>query len=184
MPKEVEVKTGTVVRQRGMSLPAHIESPAPLPDHLEGLFDLRTWFDSLTRGIEYNEPNPDYMSQRMLYLTLTSATPDAVLTPNDITGLQDLVPNVPGGETGNILITDLYVAASDQKDGNKTYILFSFVSDATGLETTTTTGATQVQAQLLTLLAHGQWPIHCNIKRTERKDRGDRFLFWVFPADE
>lgn len=179
--KEVEVKTGTVVRRGSMPIPAHIQSPAALPAELDGLFDLREWFTSLTTGVEYIEPNPDYMSQRMLYLTLMSGTVEDVLTPNQITGLQDLVPNVPGGSTGNITVTDLYVASSDQKDGNKTYILFSYVTEDTMEEVTTTTGATQVQAQLLTLLALGTWPLRVNIKRTERKDRGDRFLFWVHP---
>lgn len=183
MSKEVEVKSGTVIQQRVKAVPAHIANPAPLPDVLSGLFDLSSWFTSLTRGTEYVEPNPDYMAQRMLWLTMSAPTADAVMTPHDITGLQDLIPNAPGQGTGNILITDLYVAASDQKDGNKTYILFSYVSEDTGLEVTTTTGATQVQAQLLTMLAHGEWPIRCQIKRTERKDRGDRFLFWVFPAE-
>lgn len=178
-----EAKTGEIVKAVPRQMPAHITNPAPLPDELSGLVDIKGWINSMLKGVEYTEPNPDYMAQRMMMLTLLSETPEELLTPNSITGLQDLVPNAPGACTGPIQITEIYVAASDQKDGNKTFVVLSYINFETGAEVTTTTGATQVQLQLLGLLAMGVWPIQVNIKRTERQDKGGRYLFWVNPVD-
>lgn len=181
--KDVAVKTGTVVSQGRKPLPAHFAAPAPLPSELEGLFTIEDWFTSLTTGRDYVEPNPDYMAQRMLYLTLMSGSAEEVLSPSQLVGLQDLIPNAPGQETGPITITDLYVAASDQADGNRTYLLFSYVVEATQMEVTTTTGATHFQAQIMTLLALGNWPIRVNIRRGERQDKGGRYMLSAMPWD-
>lgn len=181
--KDVEVKTGTIVRQRGIAMPAHMVSPAPLPAELNGLFDLRAWFESLARKVEYKPLNPDYMSERMLALTLMSGSVEELLSPKNLTGLQDLIPNTPGATSGPIRITEIYVDKSDQEDGNRCYILFSFINLETGIETTTTTGATQVQAVFLTWLALGQWPIECRITRGDRTDRGGRYMFLIQPVE-
>lgn len=181
MTKEVAVKEGTIVGRREKPVPAHITSPAPLPAELDGLFELRAWFDALTRKTEYTELNPDYMAERMLYLTLMSGSIDELLTPKSITGLQDLVLDRPGETTGNITVTDLYVAKSDQADGNPCYMLFSYVQEETMTEVTTTTGATQIQATFLTYLALGHWPIRCRITRGDRQDRGGRYMFLISP---
>lgn len=164
-------------------LPAHIRKPAPLPPELAGQFTVQGWFTALVKKEKYTEVNPDYMAERMLMLTLFSATPADVLKPKDLKGLQDIVPNVPFAETGPITITDLYVAASDQEDGNTCYMLLTYMSDDTGVETTTTTGATHLQAQALTMLAMGEWPIRCNIRRGNRADRGGRYMFAMVPVE-
>lgn len=183
MSKEVVVKTGEIIQQRQRALPAHVTNPAPLPDSLAGLFDLGAWFDSLIRKTEYKPLNPDYMAERMLMLTIMSGSVEELLSPKSLTGLQDLIPNTPGATTGPIRITDIYVDKSDQEDGNRCYILFSFINLETGIETTTTTGATQVQATFATWLAHGQWPIECRITRGDRTDRGGRYMFLIQPVE-
>lgn len=183
VPKEVEVKTGTIVQQRGIPMPPHMVNPAPLPPALEGLFELRAWFESLARKVEYKPLNPDYMAERMLALTLMSGSVEELLSPKNLTGLQDLIPNTPGATSGPIRITEIYVDKSDQEDGNRCYILFSYISLETGMETTTTTGATQVQAVFLTWLALGQWPIECRITRGDRTDRGGRYMFLIQPVE-
>jgi len=40
-----------------------------------------------------------------------------------------------------------------------------------------------VQATLLGLLVNGMWPIRCQIKRGESKDKGGRYLLFVLPPD-
>lgn len=183
MSKEVQVKTGEVIQQRKRPLPAHVTNPAPLPPELSGLFDLRAWFDSLIYKTPYEPINPDYMAERMLMLTIMSGSVEELLSPKSLTGLQDLIPNVPGQSTGPIRVTDLYVEKSDQADGNPCYMLLSYINLETGMETTTTTGATQVQATFATWLAHGQWPIECRITRGDRTDRGGRYMFLIEPVE-
>jgi len=166
-----------------LAVPSHIHNPAPLPPEIDGQFTVQDWFTALVTKEKYIEPNPDYMAERMLLLTLFSTTPEQVLTPKDLKGLQDLIPNVPWATTGPIILTDVYVAASDQEDGNTCYMLISYDSLDTGMSTTTTTGATHLQAQVLTLVALGAWPIKCQITRGDRQDKGGRYMFAMTPVE-
>jgi hypothetical protein len=68
-------------------------------------------------------------------------------------------------------------------EGAPCYMILDYISLDTGAKRKTTTGATQLQAQILRLIGFGIWPIRCQIKRTERKDKGGRFLFWLYPVD-
>ena len=180
---EKNARGAAIVPRQGTQLPVHITNPAPLPPELEGIILLPEWFASITKNVEYVEPNPDYMEQRMMLLTIMSATPEELLTPNDLKGLQDVIPDVPWATTGNILFTSLYVAASDLKEGRRTYMLFSYMNEENGLETTTMTGATQLQLQICGLLMMGQWPIRGRLTRTDKTDRAGRHMFWLFPSE-
>jgi hypothetical protein len=160
-----------------------LHSPARLPEELEGLIDLNAWAESLVNGRPYKEPEPGYLARLLTMQTLEAVSPEAVFSPNDLEGLQRLIPNVPGMGTGPTEITGLYVAASDMTEGAPCYMILDLTDLETGATRKTTTGATQLQAQILRLLGFGVWPIRCQIKRTERKDRGGRYLFWLFPVD-
>lgn len=175
-------ETGAVQR-RVMAPAPHLVNPQPLPPELDGLFYVQSWAKSLLTGADYNEPNPEYMSQRMLMLTASATTLEELFTENTLEGLQKLLPNEPWASTGPIMFTDLYVAKSDLEDGAKTYMLFSYLSKETGAETTTSTGATQLQLQVCSMLGMGIWPIEGQIKRTDRKDRGGRYLIRFYPED-
>lgn len=164
------------------SVPAIVPT-APLPADLEGLIDLSKWAEALVNGAAYDEPDPNYLSRLLITQTLTAATPEQVVNPNDLNGLQKIIPNVADACTGPIEITELYVAKSDQKDGTPTYLIMGYTDLETGAFRRTTTGASQLQAQLLRLLSLGVWPIRGNIKRLARTDKGGRFLFWLFPPD-
>lgn len=159
------------------------DTTARLPETLDGLFTLSAWAESLINGKPYTEPNPGYLSRLLLIQTLEATTPEQVFSPNDLDGLQKIVGNAPGAGTGPIEINGLYVAKSDMDEGAPCYMILDYVSMDTGVLRKTTTGATQLQAQILRLLGFGIWPIKCQIKRTERKDKGGRFLFWLFPPD-
>lgn len=154
-----------------------------LPATLTESLDLTSWANALVNRTPYEEPDPDYLSRMLIMQTLMAATPDEVLNQNGVRKLQESIPNVPGGGTGPIEITDLYVTSSDFGEGAPCYIIFEATDLETGFKAKYSTGAQQLQAQILSMLKFGQWPIKCNIKRTERKDKGGRFLFWMYPAD-
>jgi hypothetical protein len=175
-------ETGTVAR-RVMAPAPHLLNPAELPPELDGKFYLRQWAESLLTNKAYVEPDPEYMAMRMLMLTASATTLDELFADNKLDGLQDLIPNEPWATTGPIMVTDLYVAKSDQEDGAKTYMLLTYFGEVSGAEVTTSTGAKQLQMQICSMLAMGIWPIRCEIKRTERKDRGGRHMFKMFPVE-
>lgn len=185
MTKEIEktATTGVVVPRQKNVIAPHLKNPAPLPPELDGLFSIRAWLESLTKGTEYTELDPDFMAKRMMMLTLSATTAEEIMDDAPMDGLQKLIPDAPWMGTGDITITGLYVARSDQPVGNKTYMLLEYFKHDGGEEVTTTTGATKLQLQFASLLALGVWPITGQIKRTERKDRGGRFLFSFYPAE-
>lgn len=154
-----------------------------LPETLTEVINFDSWANALINGTKYREPDPEYLSRLLLTQTLTAATIDEVFEQGGIRKLQESVPNVPDASTGPIEIRGIYVARSDQEDGFSCYLILDIVDMETGMEAKYTTGAGQVQAQILRLISLGVWPIRCKISRTNRKDRGGRYLFWVFPAD-
>ncbi|HVB66180.1 MAG TPA: hypothetical protein VND01_00625, partial [Candidatus Acidoferrales bacterium] len=113
----------------------------------------------------------------------TAASLDEVFEQNQIRRLQQSVPNVPDAGTGPIAINDVYVTASDFGEGAPCYVILGTTHLETGEVAKYTTGAQQLQAQILAALSFGRWPIHCNIKRIDRKDRGGRYLFWMYPPE-
>lgn len=176
--------TGEVVARRKNVIAPHFANPAPLPPELVGLFDIRAWVRSLTTGEAYTELDPDFMAKRMMMLTLSATTWDQVMEDAPMDGLQKLIPDVPWASSGNIMITGLYVAKTEQTTGNPTYMFLEWFGKTTGAEVTTTTGATKLQLQFASALALGIWPIEGQIKRTDRQDRGGRHLFSFYPEED
>lgn len=167
----------------GISTDMILAGRKPLPEALQDKMNLSAWAESLANKAPYKEPDPDYLSRMLLIQTLTAATPEEVFAQSGIRKLQELVPNAPGMTSGPGTITDLYVTASDFGEGAPCYIIVDFMSAVTGELTRFSTGASQLQAQILALLSFGTWPIDCEIKRTDRKDRGGRYLFWLSPVE-
>lgn len=183
--KDVEnVTKGAVAQRRKNVIAPQFNNPAPLPPELDGLFSVRAWVESLTTGKEYEELDPDFMAKRMMMMTLSATTFDEIVDDVPMDGLQKLIPDAPWQTSGNIMITGLYVAKSQNKDGNPTYMLLEWANLATGEEVTTTTGATKLQLQFANCLALGIWPIEGQIKRTDRQDRGGRHLFSFYPLGD
>jgi len=145
--------------------------------------DLGEWKNSLITGQPYTEPDPDYLARRLLERTLSAAIPADVMRQLEGSKLQEVIPNVPGAGTGPIEIDDMYVASSEFQDGAPTYVVLWGRYLELNDRAMYTTGATQLQAQLIRLVELGIWPIRCQIKRTDRKDKGDRYLFWLWPVD-
>lgn len=154
-----------------------------VPAALGAIIDIRGWASSVIVGTPYKEPNPDFVSQMLAYQTITAATIEEAFASQGVGQLQKIIANVPEATIGNIEITDLYVAESDFETGQPSYVIVTYVSLDDGSTGKFTTGATNVQSTILALLRLGVWPIKCKIKRGETKDKGDRYLLFMLPAD-
>jgi hypothetical protein len=154
-----------------------------LPAELTKVIDVKGWARSLIVREPYVEPDPEYLQRMLLLQTLTAATIDEVFAQGQLKHLQDAIPNIPGAGTGPVEINDLYVTDSDFGEGAPTYLILGTRSLLHGTETRYSTGAMQIQAQVMAALCLKIWPINCAITRTERKDKGGRYMFWLMPAD-
>lgn len=161
---------------------AHLDL-SKVPEALGAVIDVRGWASAIIAGTPYKEPNPDFISRMLALQTITAESIQEAFEQSGVRGLQEIIPNVPEGTIGNIEVTDIYVAESDFETGNPTYVVVSYINLDDGSSGKFTTGATNVQATFLALLRLGMWPIKCKIKRGESKDKGDRFLLFVLPAD-
>jgi hypothetical protein len=180
-PRKVDETTGEIVEAEIVR--PLVTIPTTLPVHLTESVDIRSWAEALINGATYEEPDPEFLSRMMLRQILMSETESDVYADTGVAKLQESIPNVPGGSTGPILINDIYVAKSDQADGFSCYIILTARDLVSDVERKYSTGAGGVQVQILRLLSLGVWPITCQIKRTERKDRGGRYLFKLYPVD-
>lgn len=160
-----------------------VQERAPLPEQLAGKIVLSAWAESLVNGVKYEDPDPNYLSRLLITQTLTAESLDKVFEQGAIQGLQKAIPNVPDAGTGPIVITDLYVTGSDLNEGVPCYVIITATHVETGEISKYTTGAQQLQAQILASLSWGHWPIPCQIKRIDRKDKSGKYLFWMFPPE-
>jgi hypothetical protein len=154
-----------------------------LPKAVTDVIDVQGWARSLITHEVYKEPDPDYLARLLLLQTLSAESLDALFEQGAIAKLQEAIPNVPGAGTGPIEIYDLYVTDSDFGEGAPTYLILSTRHLEHGMEKRYTTGATQIQAQVMLAICKGWWPLKCQISRTDRKDKGDRYMFWLIPPD-
>lgn len=158
-----------------------LETSPALPAALDGAFKLMEWYRSLAYGEPYAELDPERIAKKIMLRTFQAKDAAAVFEHQKPFGLQGLVRNQPGATTGPIDIVDLYVAESEHKTGVPCFMVMEIVSRNTGESLTTTTGARELQAQILSLVALGIWPIECEIKRIDAQDRGGRYMFRAFP---
>lgn len=156
---------------------------ANVPEALGAIINVEDWASSILRKTPYREPNPDFISTMIAWQTVTAQSAEEVFAQSGVKGLQETIADTPGATTGPIEITDLYVAASDYEVGNPCFVIITATDLETGEEWKRTTGATNVQATILGLLVNGMWPIRCQIKRGDSKDKGGRYLFFVVPPD-
>lgn len=154
-----------------------------LPEAFSRVIDLEGWARSIVYKDKYTEPTPDFLSTMLAMQAITAETMEEVWRSQGVRGLQETLADSPGATTGPIEITDLYVAASDFESGQPCYVILTYTDLELGTETKVTTGATNVQATLIGLLKFGQFPIRCQLKRGDSKDKGGRYLIFVLPPD-
>lgn len=154
-----------------------------IPDRVNEIIHMEAWASAIVRGTPYREPDPDFIMRMLATQAITAETPEEVFRQAKIVRAQEWITDVPGASTGPIEITDLYVAESDFETGNPSYVIMSCMNLETGEEYKMTTGATNIQATLIGLLANGVWPIRVQIKRGDMKDKGGRYLLFMLPPD-
>lgn len=153
------------------------------PAQINRLIDMEAWAHAVVYGDKYEEPDPDFISRMLAFQIISAASIEQAFNQANVFGLQKILPDAPNATTGPLEITDLYVASSDFETGNPSYVIMTWTSLETGKEERVTTGATNVQATLIALIANGMWPIRCQIKRGDQKDKGGRYLIFVLPVD-
>lgn len=168
---------------------ARITKPMPvldfskIPAEVNSIINVAGWASAILRGTDYVEPDPDFISRMIAFQTITAQSVEEAFAQTNVRKVQKMIADTPGATTGPIEITDLYVATSDFETGNPSYVIITAISLESGEEWKATTGATNVQATILGLMLNGMWPIKCQIKRGDTKDKGGRYLLFVLPPD-
>ena len=167
--------------RRNIALPAFDLSK--LPEGIDQVINVPLWAESLITGKPYREPDPEFISKMLAFQVVTADTIEDVFRAQGIRQLQNMLADTPDASTGNIEITDLYVAESDFETGNPSYVIITYTSLEDGEEVKFSTGATNVQSTILALLRLGMWPIRCRIVRGTQKDKGGHHLLFVLPIN-
>lgn len=154
-----------------------------VPEALSAVINMESWASAILRKTPYKEPNPDFVSTMLAWQTMTAQSVEEAFRQAGVHQIQTMIADTPEATTGPIEITDLYVAPSDFETGNPTYVIITAVNLETGEEWKATTGATNVQATIFALIVNQMWPIRCQIKRGQTKDKGGRYLLFVVPPD-
>lgn len=173
----VEISTVTSIEQ------ALTDGPAPLPAALDGQLDLAAWYYALARGDKYVSKDPNAIMRKLIMQTANAKSADELFERTKAFGLQGLIPNVPGRGSGPIDIIGLNVVESHMDGGVPCFMILEIQSRRTGERLITTTGAQEMQMQVLGFLTFGVWPIPCQIKRIDVKDKGGRHMFRLYPLD-
>lgn len=160
-----------------------IKDHSRIPEALAPVINMEAWARAIVRGTKYKEPDPDYISRTLALRIIAAETVEDIYRQTEIRRVQDWIPDTPGATSGPLELVDLYVSASDFETGNPTFVIMTLLDLETGEEFKSTTGATNVQATLIALIVHGEWPIRFQVKRGEVKDRGGRYLLFVLPPD-
>lgn len=162
---------------------AALTAGAKLPARVNEIIRFEEWAQAVIYGTPYKEPDPDFISRMLALQSITAATIEEVWQTAGVKKLQQILANTPGASTGPREILDLYVAESDFETGNPCYVIITWLDLELGTQEKVTTGATNIQATLIGLLKFGQWPIRCQVKRGDSKDKGDRYLMLMLPPD-
>lgn len=159
------------------------ESQIKMPAMLDGAVVLHDWYHSLAYRAPYQDPDPDRVMRKILLQTANATKVEDLFERSKPLGLQNMVKNEPGAGTGPVRIVDLHVAESDLKGSVPCFMVLTLESMRTGEVVITTTGAQELQMQVLGFITFSVWPIECQIKRMDVKDKGGRYMFRMYPLD-
>ncbi len=154
-----------------------------LPEAFRTVINPAAWVNAILYHDKYVEPDPDFISRMLAAQSIMADTVEEAFSSAGIIKLQEWLIDRPGETTGPLEIIDLYVAASDFEAGTSSFVLVSFLMLETGATGKFSTGATNVQATLIGLLRLGTWPIRCQLKRGDSKDKGGKYLIHMLPPD-
>lgn len=154
-----------------------------LPANFNKIINPGAWVNAILYGDTYREPDQDFISRMLAAQSIFADKPEDAFASAGVRRLQKWLPDTPGATTGPMEITDLYVAESDFETGNPTFVLVTCMMLMDGTEEKWSTGATNIQATLIGLLRNGVWPIRCQVKRGDSKDKGGKYLIFMLPPD-
>lgn len=154
-----------------------------VPAELGAIINMESWASAILRKTPYKEPNPDFISTMLAWDTMSAQTLDEAFAVARVRRVQRWIPDTPGASSGPIEITDLYVAPSDFETGNPCFIIITATDLTNGDTFKASTGATNIQATVFALLCNRHWPIRCQIKRGDTKDKGGHYLLFLLPPD-
>lgn len=170
---------GTEVAKRTQQQIAALKFPPALGEFING----HAWANAILTGAKYTEPDPEFISRKLALDAIMAGSVEEVFQNAGILKVQEMVPDSPGASSPPFEVTDLYVAESDYETGNPTYVIIEGTWLNSGNTFKCHTGATNIQATLIGLLANNAWPIRAKFKRGESKDRGGRYLLFLMPPD-
>lgn len=156
---------------------------AAWPEHLSSQINFPEWVSAVALGTDYKEPIPGYISKMLAIEAILAPTPEQVYKASGVKGLQEILADAPGATTGPHEIIDLYVAESDIETGYSCFVIVEWFDLEMGTREKWTTSATNIMSTLIGLLKFGQWPIRCQIKRGDSKDKSGKHLLLMLPPD-
>lgn len=148
-----------------------------LPAHVTAKIDLKNWMETVFNGVPYTAMDGEAMNRLMLLALLEAESLEEVLSESVGEKLQDMVPNEAWASTPPLEITDVGVYPGDAEKEPSTYLVIRATDLESGDQIRFSTGATNVQVQMMKMLSIGAWPIRCCLKRIDKKDQGGRYIF-------
>lgn len=166
------------LEKRAVDAIARVKFPADM----EKFVPAERWIRSLLLGEKYTEPDPNFLSRMLAAEVIFAGSVEEVFKQGMVQGLQKLLPDKPNAKSATFELESVYVMESDFTEGNPCYVVMRGVFLDSGEEFITTTGATGIQAQLISLIGLGQWPIRAVFMRGDTKDAGGHYLMFLSPA--
>lgn len=152
------------------------------PPEVEKYVPAERWIRAILLGEKYVEPDPDFLSRMLAAEVIFAGSVEEVFKQGLVVGLQKLAPDTAGWESEPFELESLYVMESDYETGNPCYAVMRGVWLTSGEDFVTTTGATAIQAQLIGLVANGQWPVRAKFCRGEMTDKSGKHMLFLAPA--
>jgi hypothetical protein len=156
---------------------------AKVPATINKIIDFEGWAQAIAYGEPYKEPDPEFITRMLAMRSILATSVEEAFSGLGIVKVQEWILDRPGETSGPIEINDIYVAESDFESGNGCFVIITCVNLMDGTEIRASTGATNIQASLIGLLQLGNFPVKCQIKRGDSKDKGGRYLLHLLPPD-
>lgn len=153
------------------------------PEEVEKYVSAEGWIRSILLGEKYREPDPDFLSRMLAAEVIFAGSIEEVFRQGMVRGLQEMLPDTAGYESEPFELDSIYVMESDYETGNPCYTVMRGTFLISGEDFITTTGATSVQAQLIALIAHNEWPIKAKFGRGDVTDKSGKHMMFLLPPD-
>lgn len=149
--------------------------PPGMPLGVSNTVDVNAMAASLIQGVPYKALEEGFVARLLALQTLGATTLEEILSNAGVTHLNDWLPNVPDAKSTVHEIYDFVVDQSDYSSGCPCYVVMSVIDMETGADFKMSTGALQVQIQLLRAVAAGTFPMPVRFCRASNQGQGDSY---------